>query len=110
MRICLLSKTGTSSNWLYEGTHDALKSLGIQVLDINVNRERNEETPHWVSVPTLTPDAHKKPEDEGILEKIRAFRLITSLSFLFEPPFFQRKRKGTERRSGHRGKNHVLDR
>lgn len=94
MRICLLSKTGTSSNWLYEGTHDALKGLGIQILDINVNRERNEDTPHWVSVPTLTPAARQKPEDTDIIEKIRAFRpdylFILSYSSL---PFFSANAK-----------------
>ena len=90
MRICLFSKYGTSSNLLYEGVRQGFKSYHLPYLDININLERNEQAPHWISIPTLT-QKNPKPNDKKILEKIARFKpdLIlllqySGLPFLFD--------------------------
>jgi len=90
MRVCLFSKYGKSSNLLYEGVRKGLKAYRFPYLDININLERNEQTPHWISIPTLTKK-NQKLNDKKILEKIARFKpnLIlllqySGLSFLFD--------------------------
>lgn len=73
MRVCLLSKFGESSNLLYGGTRLGLEANDIQYIDININRERHENPPHWISIPQISPQ-HPKPEDKLILEKIKSFK------------------------------------
>lgn len=72
MRICLFSKYGQSSNWLYEGTRKGLEENNIPYLDLNTNAQRNELTPHWTAIPTLQPTG-KKTKDTDILDSIRVF-------------------------------------
>ncbi len=73
MRVCLLSKYGESSNLLYAGTRLGLERNNIPFIDIIIDRERNENPPHWVSIPPLSPQP-SKPQDKTIMDTIQAFR------------------------------------
>ncbi len=73
MRVCLFSKFGQSSNLLYSGTREGLDENKIEYIDINVSKERNRQSPHWISIPSLTP-THQKSEDTAILQKISDFK------------------------------------
>lgn len=73
MHVCLLSKFGQSSNLLYSGTRLGLEQNNIEYLDIDISLERHEESPHWISIPTLIPKTPKK-EDGEIITKITQFK------------------------------------
>lgn len=73
MRICLFSKYGQSSNLLYSGARKGLEDNKIAYIDIDVNLERNEPSPYWTSIPTLSRNKTKKV-DQKILEKIGKFK------------------------------------
>ncbi len=73
MKICLFSKFGQSSNLLYLGVRFGLEQLKIPYLDINISQIKNESSPYWVSIPTLTPEKPQKIDQE-ILKKIANFQ------------------------------------
>lgn len=81
MRICLFSKSKTSSNLLYSGVISALKELKIPFIDINISLERKETPPRWLSIPTLQPKI-PPPFDKLILKKIEQFK--PNLLFLLQ--------------------------
>lgn len=73
MRICLFTKYGESSNLLYQGTVEALKSLNIPILNLNINQELHLPNPYWITIPTLKP--HVSTSNElTLVEKIKNFR------------------------------------
>lgn len=97
MRVCLLSKYGQSSNWLYEGTRSGLTEDSIEFLDISISYERKVESPHWKSIPTLIQQS-RLAQDEGICKEIVTFApdvilllQYAGLQFLLDNGEFLRK-------------------
>ncbi len=73
MRVCLLSKFSQSSNLLYSGSRLGLEQNNIEYLDIDISVDRHEETPHWISIPFISPKT-PKDEDAKIISKISQFK------------------------------------
>lgn len=73
MRVCLFSKYGQSSNFLYEGTRTGLKENNVPFIEININKLQHEDSPHWLSIPTLKSQPPHE-EDKSIIETIQTFR------------------------------------